>query len=111
MNKPTKLWHTLVASMISGIAVGLVILLFSRAGQHSDNNEAILSQKANITDVTKQGEQIISYVDKQDKSIKDDITSHEIADEQKEKVLMEFIRNMNTNISDIKADIRVIKNK
>lgn len=95
-----KLWQTMVASITTGIIVGLTILLFTRAGQHSDNNEAILNKKADI-----------EYVDKQDKAIKDNITFHEVADEQKEKVLMEFIKNMNTNISDIKADIRVIKNK
>jgi len=83
MDKAVKLWHSILASLGTGIATGLVILLFTRAGQRSDNNEAILSKKADI----------------------------EYVDEQKEKVLMEFIRNMNSNISDIKADIRVIKNK
>lgn len=88
-----KLWQTIVASILSSVIGGSFILLFTRAGQHYDNNEAILAKKADI-----------EYVDKQDKAIKDGQAANNV-------ILMQYLKDMSTNISDIKADIRVIKTR
>lgn len=88
MDKTMKLWQTMLASIVTGVIVGGIVLLFTRAGQHSDNNEALLNKKADI-----------EYVDKQDASVKAIITAHENADEQKEQQRLKWMESIDAKLN------------